>query len=154
MNKKLLAIAIAGVLAAPLAQAQTANVVLYGRINIDSEVIINQKQDTSTSTNSIKQNIFGSSISFCVVLIHNTNGFVGDLPSKRVKSLKVTRHAGFAIAVVSPIKLGWSTTPQGHFSRLLDPKKRAYALIPIERIVAQEGGLNWDFFKILSESLA
>ena len=41
MNKKLLAIAVAGVLAAPLAQAQTANVTLYGRINIDSEVIIN-----------------------------------------------------------------------------------------------------------------
>src|SRR6185503_9976274 len=50
---------------------------------------------------SIKQSIFGSSIPFCVVLIHNTNGFVGDLPSKRVKSLKVTRHAGFPIAVVS-----------------------------------------------------
>src|SRR5215211_7202599 len=55
MNKKLLAIAIAGVLAAPLAQAQTASVVLYGRLNVDTEVIINQKQDT---TPAIKQNIY------------------------------------------------------------------------------------------------
>ena len=101
-------------------------------------------------SNSIKQNIFGSSISFCVVLIHNTNGFVGNLPSKRVKSVKITRHAGFPIAVVSPIKLGWSTTPQGHFSRLLDPKKRAYALIPIERIVAQERGVELGLFRFLT----
>ena len=36
MNKKLVAVAVAGVLAAPLAaQAQTANVTLYGRLNID-----------------------------------------------------------------------------------------------------------------------
>ena len=36
MKKKLVAVAVAGVLAAPLAaQAQTANVTLYGRLNID-----------------------------------------------------------------------------------------------------------------------
>ena len=35
MNKKLVALAVAGVLAAPLAQAQTANVTLYGRVNLD-----------------------------------------------------------------------------------------------------------------------
>ena len=39
MNKKLVAVAIAGMLAAPLAQAQTANVQLYGRFNIDFEFI-------------------------------------------------------------------------------------------------------------------
>ncbi len=37
MNKKLVAVAIAGVLAAPLAHAQTANVTLYGRLNMDVE---------------------------------------------------------------------------------------------------------------------
>ncbi len=40
MNKKLIAVAVAGLLAAPLvAQAQTANVVLYGRLNLDLEYI-------------------------------------------------------------------------------------------------------------------
>ena len=40
MNKKLIAVAVAGMLAAPLAaQAQTANVVLYGRLNLDLEYI-------------------------------------------------------------------------------------------------------------------
>ena len=51
--------------------------------------------------------------------------------------------------LVSPIELGWSTTPRGHFSKLLDPKKRAYALIPIERIVAQEGGDELGLFQFL-----
>src|SRR5262249_18238022 len=37
MNKKLVAVAIAGLLTAPLAQAQTANVTLYGRLNMDFE---------------------------------------------------------------------------------------------------------------------
>jgi predicted porin len=40
MNKKLVAVAVAGVLAAPLAaQAQTANVTLYGRLNLDYEIV-------------------------------------------------------------------------------------------------------------------
>ena len=43
MNKKLVAVAIAGLLAVPLAQAQTANVTLYGRVNLDMEVV-NGKQ--------------------------------------------------------------------------------------------------------------
>ena len=39
MNKKLVALAVAGILAAPLAQAQTANVTLYGRVNLDVEFV-------------------------------------------------------------------------------------------------------------------
>jgi len=47
MNKKLVAVAVAGMLAAPLAaQAQTANVTLYGRLNLDMEVV-NVKMDTT-----------------------------------------------------------------------------------------------------------
>jgi predicted porin len=40
MNKKLVAVAVAGVLASPLvAQAQTANVTLYGRLNLTMEAV-------------------------------------------------------------------------------------------------------------------
>jgi predicted porin len=39
MKKKLVAVAVAGVLGAPLAQAQTANVTLYGRVNLDVEFV-------------------------------------------------------------------------------------------------------------------
>ncbi len=48
MNKKLVAVAVAGVLAAPLAaQAQTANVTLYGRLNLTAEVVKAQQSDGS-----------------------------------------------------------------------------------------------------------
>jgi predicted porin len=48
MNKKLVAVAVAGVLAAPLAaQAQTANVTLYGRLNVDYELVTGRQADGS-----------------------------------------------------------------------------------------------------------
>src|SRR4029453_11356191 len=57
MNKKLVAVAVAGMLAVPLAaQAQTANVTLYGRLNLDMEVV-NVKQDQPTANNP-KENIY------------------------------------------------------------------------------------------------
>jgi len=49
MNKKLLALAVAGVLSAPLAaQAQTANVTLYGRLNLTMEAV---QQGNSSAEN-------------------------------------------------------------------------------------------------------
>src|SRR5436190_8869370 len=51
MNKKLVAVAVAGVLAAPLAaQAQTANVTLYGRLNVDYELVNGRQADGSNPT--------------------------------------------------------------------------------------------------------
>ena len=49
MNKKLVALAVAGVLSAPLAaQAQTANVTLYGRLNLTMEAV---QQGSSSQEN-------------------------------------------------------------------------------------------------------
>ncbi len=46
MNKKLVAVAVAGLLAAPFAaQAQTANVTLYGRLNVTMEAVSGAKVD-------------------------------------------------------------------------------------------------------------
>src|SRR3989442_3480248 len=51
MNKKLVALAVAGALALPVAaQAQTANVTLYGRLNIDLEFINGKQPDGSNPT--------------------------------------------------------------------------------------------------------
>ena len=48
MKKKLVAVAVAGVLAAPLAaHAQTANVTLYGRLNLDFELVNGRQPDGS-----------------------------------------------------------------------------------------------------------
>ena len=54
MNKKLVAVAITGLLAAPLAQAQTANVTLYGRLNVDFE-FVNGKQVVPNGLNGVVQ---------------------------------------------------------------------------------------------------
>ena len=51
MKKKLVAVAVAGVLGAPLAaHAQTANVVLYGRLNLDLEFVNGKQPDGSNPT--------------------------------------------------------------------------------------------------------
>ena len=54
MNKKLVAVAVAGLLAAPLAaEAQTANVTLYGRLNLTMEAVSGrqlQQADRSVGT--------------------------------------------------------------------------------------------------------
>jgi predicted porin len=51
MKKKLVAVAVAGVLGAPLAaHAQTANVTLYGRLNVDFEVVRGRQPDGSNPT--------------------------------------------------------------------------------------------------------
>jgi predicted porin len=51
MNKKLVALAVAGAFALPLAaQAQTANVTLYGRVNLDLEFIKGRQADGSNPT--------------------------------------------------------------------------------------------------------
>ncbi len=48
MNKKLVAVAVAGLLAAPLAaQAQTANVTLYGRLNLTMEAVSGKAPDSN-----------------------------------------------------------------------------------------------------------
>jgi predicted porin len=51
MNKKLVALAVAGAFALPLAaQAQTANVTLYGRLNMDLEFVKGDQADGSNPT--------------------------------------------------------------------------------------------------------
>src|SRR5690606_7471381 len=64
MNKKLVAVAVAGLLAAPLAaQAQTANVTLYGRVNLDLEYIDANRDNpsvTRVSSNSSRLGVRGT----------------------------------------------------------------------------------------------
>lgn len=57
MNKKLVAVAVAGVLAAPLAaQAQTANVTLYGRLNLTMEAVSGSAVDPNLPATASPQN--------------------------------------------------------------------------------------------------
>jgi predicted porin len=57
MNKKLVAVAVAGLLAAPLAaQAQTANVTLYGRLNLTMEAVSGRAVDPNLPANAAPVN--------------------------------------------------------------------------------------------------
>jgi len=57
MNKKLVAVAVAGLLAAPLAaQAQTANVTLYGRLNMSLEAVKAESVDPNLPPTASPQN--------------------------------------------------------------------------------------------------
>ena len=57
MNKKLVAVAVAGLLAAPLAaQAQTANVTLYGRVNLTMEAVSGKAVDPNLPAGSAAVN--------------------------------------------------------------------------------------------------
>src|SRR6266700_7222795 len=58
MNKKLVALAVAGAFALPLAaQAQTANVTLYGRLNMDLEFVRGTQADgTNPTVNRVSSN--------------------------------------------------------------------------------------------------
>ena len=65
MNKKLVALAVAGALASPLAaQAQTANVTLYGRLNLDLEFVKGAQPDgTNPWVNRVSSNSSRSTLS-------------------------------------------------------------------------------------------
>src|SRR4029450_14027717 len=57
MNKKLVAVAVAGVLAAPLAaQAQTANVTLYGRLTLTMHAVKGDAVDPNLPATASAQN--------------------------------------------------------------------------------------------------
>jgi predicted porin len=79
MNKKLVAVAVAGVLASPLvAQAQTANVTLYGRLNLDYE-LINGKQTPDAFGNQANPNVSRLSANSTRVGIRGTESLGGGL---------------------------------------------------------------------------
>ena len=58
MNKKLVALAVAGAFALPplAAQAQTANVTLYGRLNMDMGVVKGKQTGLGPDVNRVSSN--------------------------------------------------------------------------------------------------
>src|SRR3981189_1080289 len=98
MNKKLVAVAVAGVLAAPLAaQAQTANVTIYGRLNIDYELLAGKQADGSNpnvsrlSSNSSRLGVrgteaLGGGLNAIFQIESNVQGDTGNSSSSGVAS--------------------------------------------------------------------
>jgi predicted porin len=129
MNKKLLAVAIAGVLAAPLAQAQTANVTLYGRLNLDSQVILNSKQDTG-----IKQNLYQVNSNSSRLGVRGTESLGGGLNAifQAEERFDASNAGAVSLAGDSFVGLqgGWGTAKIGYYLTPYDDVGGVFGSVP------------------------
>jgi predicted porin len=131
MNKKLLAVAIAGVLAAPLAQAQTANVTLYGRLNLDTQVIINAKQDTPGG---VKQNQYQVNSNSSRLGVRGTESLGGGLNAifQAEERFDASNSSNVTLSGDSFAGLqgGWGTVKIGYFLTPYDDITPVYGSVP------------------------
>ena len=123
MNKKLVAVAVAGLLAAPMAaQAQTANVTLYGRLNLDMEVIINAKNDNTAPGNNAKQNIYRVNSNSSRLGVRGSEALGGGLSAifQIESSVAPTNGGGLGATLGTRetfvgLQGGWGTAKMGYF---------------------------------------
>jgi predicted porin len=128
MNKKLVALAVAGLLAAPLAQAQTANVTLYGRLNIDAEVV-NGKQANGQNPNVYRVNTNSSRFG-----IRGTESLGGGLNAifQIENSVNPTNSGGTIAGRETFVGLqgGWGTFKVGRFLAPYDDIHPIFGNVP------------------------
>src|SRR4051812_33083755 len=117
MNKKLVAVAVAGLLAAPLAaQAQNANVTLYGRLNLDFEIVDGRQADGSNprvsrlSSNSSRLGVrgtenIGGGLNAIFQIEQNVSGDTGNSSASGIASRET--FVG--------LQGGWGTFQMGKF---------------------------------------
>ncbi len=132
MNKKLVAAAVAGLLAAPLAaQAQNANVTLYGRLNIDYEIVNGRQADGSNprvsrlSSNSSRLGVrgteaLGGGLNAIFQIEQNVSGDTGN-----------SQNSGFASRETFVGLQGtWGTVKMGKFLMPLDDTHPIFGNVP------------------------
>ena len=132
MNKKLVAVAVAGLLAAPLAaQAQNANVTLYGRLNLDLENVSGRQADGSNprvwrlSSNSSRLGVrgtesLGGGLNAIFQIESNVSGDTGNSSS-----------SGFASRETFVGLQGtWGTWKMGKFLMPLDDMHPIFGNVP------------------------
>jgi len=132
MKKKLVAVAVAGVLGAPLAaHAQTANVTLYGRLNVDFEVVSGRQADGSNphvsrlSSNSSRLGVrgiesLGGGLSAIFQIESNISGDTGNSPTSSFASRET--FVGF--------QGNWGTFKMGKFLMPLDDMHPIFGDVP------------------------
>lgn len=132
MNKKLVAVAVAGLLAAPLAaQAQNANVTLYGRLNLDLEAVSGRQVDGSNprvwrlSSNSSRLGVrgteaLGGGLNAIFQIEQNVSGDTGN-----------SSASGFASReTFVGLQGGWGTFKMGKFLMPLDDMHPIFGNVP------------------------
>ena len=135
MNKKLVAVAVAGMLAAPLAaQAQTANVTLYGRLNLDAEVI-NVKQDVVGGGG--KQNVFRVMSNSSRLGVRGSEALGGGLSAVFQIESAVGATAGGGLGstlgtreTFVGLQGGWGTVKMGYFLTPYDDIHPIFGNVP------------------------
>ncbi len=135
MNKKLVALAVAGAFALPLAaQAQTANVTLYGRLNLDTEVIINAKQDTSTPAHEVKGNYYRVSSNSSRLGVKGTEALGGGTNAIFQVEERFNADSGGAVATsgdtYAGLQGGWGTAKIGYFLTPYDDIAPIFGSVP------------------------
>jgi predicted porin len=129
MNKKLVAVAVAGVLAAPLAaQAQTANVTLYGRLNLTAEVVNAQQSDGT------KGNYFQVSTNSSRLGVRGTESLGGGLNAIFQIESNVSADTGGGVLASRETFAGlqgsWGTFKIGNFLAPLDDLHPIFGNVP------------------------
>lgn len=129
MNKKLVAVAVAGVLAAPLAaQAQTANVTLYGRLNLTAEVVSAKQSDDS------KGNYFRVNSNSSRLGVRGTESLGGGLNAifQLESSINGDSGGGTLAGRETFVGLqgGWGTVKIGNFLAPLDDIHPIFGNVP------------------------
>ncbi len=120
MNKKLVAVAIAGLLAAPLAQAQTANVTLYGRANL-SMVFVNGEKPDDTNPNVYR--VDSNSSRFGLRGIESLGGGLNAIFQIENGSINMARTGGATSAAATRyvgLSGAWGRFYMGHYSAPYD----------------------------------
>jgi predicted porin len=144
MNKKLVAVAVAGMLAAPLAaQAQTANVTLYGRLNLSMEVI-NAKQDstqnpgnTGLDGNAQKTNTFRVTSNSSRLGVRGSEALGGGLSAIfQIESAVSAANGGGLGSTLGTretfvgLQAGWGTVKLGYFLTPYDDIHPIFGNVP------------------------
>ena len=125
MNKKLVAVAVAGLLAAPLAaQAQTANVTLYGRLNLTMEAVSGrQLQDPANGTpvnpNGVNRTVYRVSSNSSRLGVRGSESLGGGLSAIFQIESNVSADTGGGLLGSRDTFVGlqgsWGTVKIGHF---------------------------------------
>jgi len=137
MNKKLVAVAVAGLLAAPLAaQAQNANVTLYGRLNIDLEAV-NGAQAPDASGHKINPTVWRLSSNSSRLGVRGTEALGGGLNAIFQIEQNVSgdtgnsSSSGFASReTFVGLQGNWGTFKMGKFLMPLDDMHPIFGNVP------------------------
>ena len=129
MNKKLVALAVAGVLSAPLAaQAQTANVTLYGRLNITLEAVQTKISDGS------KPNVYRVSSNSSRLGVRGTESLGGGLNAIFQIESSISGDAGGGTLAGREtfvgLQGGWGTVKMGYFLTPYDDIHPIFGNVP------------------------